>query len=74
MSKTDDRPQIRILSYNDLRARGIRFSRQWILKLQKAGKFPQAVRLGEASTGFVESEINKWVEDLIAERDKKEVA
>ena len=30
----------KILSYGDLPAKGIRFSRQWIACLIKAGKFP----------------------------------
>jgi predicted DNA-binding transcriptional regulator AlpA len=60
----------RILSYSDLRDRGIKFSRQWILQLMKEKKFPQTIALGAGhSVGFIETEIDKWIEDRIAERD-----
>jgi prophage regulatory protein len=63
----------RILSYEDLKSKGIRFSRQWILSLSQRGKFPKAIRLGEASTGFVEDEVDAWIEALIQERDGETV-
>ncbi len=59
-----------LLSYEDLKARGIKFSRQWILQLMKEGKFPKTVAVGAGhSVGFIESEIDAWIENLIAERD-----
>ncbi|SHG53367.1 helix-turn-helix transcriptional regulator [Bradyrhizobium erythrophlei] len=61
--------QLRILSYQDLKDKGIRYSRQWIIELIKAGKFPRSVKLGEASVGFIESEIDAWIESLIEQRD-----
>jgi prophage regulatory protein len=65
----------RILSYPQLQTeKGIRFSRQWILQLQKAGKFPRSVALGSASAGFIEYEIDEWVDDLIKQRDEENVA
>ena len=45
-----------------------RFSRQWIHKLVKQGKFPKPVKIGEASIGFIETE-ESWIEGLIAQRD-----
>ncbi len=69
-SKTSTRTR-RVLSYDDLRSeKGIRFSRQWILQLIKQGKFPKSVKLGEASIGFVESEVDAWIESLIEQRDE----
>jgi prophage regulatory protein len=60
----------KILSYEDLKDRGIKFSRQWIVQLMKEGKFPKTVMLGAGhSVGFIESEIDEWIEKLIAERD-----
>jgi prophage regulatory protein len=61
---------IRLLSYEDLKAKGIRFSRQWLVVLQRQGKFPRTVNLGAAHVGFVESEIDDWLEGLIRERDQ----
>jgi predicted DNA-binding transcriptional regulator AlpA len=64
----------RILSYGDLKSRGIKFSRQWIMHLMRAGKFPRTVTLGQGhSVGFVESEIDAWIANLIRERDEQEV-
>jgi prophage regulatory protein len=65
---------MRVLSYGDLKAKGIRFSRQWITKLITAGKFPQSISLGEQSVGFIESEIDAWINDRIRERDQKRAA
>jgi predicted DNA-binding transcriptional regulator AlpA len=59
-----------ILSYSDLKLRGIKFSRQWILQLMKEKKFPRTIPLGDGhSVGFIESEIDKWIEDRIKQRD-----
>jgi prophage regulatory protein len=59
----------RVLSYADLKTRGIRFSRQWIVKLIASGRFPKPIKLGQASVGFLEHEINGWIDDRISERD-----
>ena len=59
-----------ILSYDDLKKKGIRFSRQWILSLSQRGKFPKPIKLGEASTGFIEHEVDEWIENLIQQRDE----
>jgi prophage regulatory protein len=58
-----------VLSYPDLQAKGIRFSRQWITKLIAAGKFPKPIRLGEATVGFLEIEVDEWIASRIRERD-----
>jgi prophage regulatory protein len=65
---------MRVLAYGDLKAKGIRFSRQWIVKLVALGKFPAPIKLGEQSVAFVEAEIDEWLEARIRERDKKLVS
>jgi prophage regulatory protein len=61
-----------ILSYEDLKHRGIKFTRQWISKLIKDGAFPKPIKLGQGhSVGFVESEIDEWIEKLISKRDEE---
>jgi prophage regulatory protein len=63
---------MKILSYPDLRTeKGIRFSRQWIAKLVKARQFPAPVKIGLATNGFVESEIDAWIADRIHARDQQ---
>ena len=67
--------RIRILDYEDLeKEKGIQFSRQWIDKLIAKGLFPRKVYIGEATVGFVEDEIDEYLEDKIAERDGEAVA
>lgn len=34
-----------------------------------AGTFPQPVKTGERSVAWVESEVDQWIEQRIAERD-----
>ena len=38
-------------------------------RFRKAGKFPQAVKLGEKSIGWPANEITAWVQARLAERD-----
>jgi prophage regulatory protein len=68
----DDPPDhgIRVLSYEELKARGIRFSRVWIAKLIRENKFPRPINIGVSHVGFVESEINEWLAAKVRERDE----
>ena len=43
-------------------------SRMTIRRKMKAGQFPQSVRLGENSVGWVELEVQGWINALVAER------
>jgi prophage regulatory protein len=61
---------MRVLSYGDLKNKGIRFSRQWIAKLIGAGKFPRPIQLGEQSVGFIETEVDEWIAARIRDRDQ----
>jgi prophage regulatory protein len=62
-----------ILSYDELKKKGIRFSRVWILHLIREGKFPKTVKLGESHVGFIEEEIDDWIDGLIQRRDETAV-
>ncbi|HBC7431406.1 TPA: AlpA family transcriptional regulator [Providencia rettgeri] len=42
------------------------FSRPWVYKLLKQRRFPQPIKIGGRSIAFVESEINEWIEQQIA--------
>jgi prophage regulatory protein len=66
--------RLRILSLNDLRELGIYYSRVHIHRLVKAGKFPAPIKVGQNRIGWVESEIDEWLNAKIAERDAKEAA
>ncbi|HFC9796763.1 TPA: helix-turn-helix transcriptional regulator [Klebsiella pneumoniae] len=42
------------------------FGRTWIYELIKAGRFPKQVKISERSIAFIESEIDEWIEKMIA--------
>jgi prophage regulatory protein len=66
---------MKILSYPDLQTeKGIRFSRQWIHRLVREKKFPAPVKLGAATVGFIETEIDAWLEERIAARATEHAA
>jgi len=63
---------MKLLSFDDLPAKGIPYHPQHIRKMYKAKAFPRPVKLGigrNARGAFIESEIDAWIEAKIAERD-----
>jgi prophage regulatory protein len=58
----------RVLSYFVLKSRGIRFSRVHLTRLERAGKFPHHIDLGENSIGWFEDEIDGYLEEKAAAR------
>jgi prophage regulatory protein len=58
----------RLLGYADLKSRGIRFSRVHLTRLERAGKFPHHIDLGENSIGWFEDEIDAHLEAKAAAR------
>jgi prophage regulatory protein len=57
-----------ILRHDDLKAKGIQWSRTHIIRLEKAGKFPKRGRIGANSFGYVEAEIDEHIAKLAAAR------
>ncbi|MFV4846740.1 helix-turn-helix transcriptional regulator [Edwardsiella tarda] len=43
------------------------YSRAWIYRLLKENRFPQSVKIGSRSIAFVESEVDDWINQRIAE-------
>lgn len=43
------------------------YSKAWIYALMSKGEFPQSVKIGTRAIAFIESEIDDWVEQRIAE-------
>ncbi len=61
---------MRMLDLSDLRDRkGIKFSRQHLYRLVKAGKFPRPVKLGGNTNAWVEAEVDKYLTRRVEERD-----
>jgi len=40
----------------------------------RAGKFPAPIKVGQNRIGWIESEIDEWLNAKISERDAKEAA
>ena len=47
------------------------YSKAWIYRLMSQGKFPTSVKIGTRDIAFVESEIDEWVNQCIADSRKK---
>jgi prophage regulatory protein len=58
----------RLIGGKELQALGIRFSRAYLLKLEKRNQFPKRVRLGPNSVAWRLDEIQAWIEMRSAAR------
>ena len=56
---------MRFIRFSQLKEKGITFTRQHVGRLQKAGKFPRSVPLGENTKPFIEEEIDKYLLPII---------
>jgi prophage regulatory protein len=59
----------RILSPDDLRAKGITLGNDQRKTLEQAGKFPKRVPITKRTHGYLEEEIDAYLEGRIAARD-----
>ncbi|HIH5019768.1 TPA: helix-turn-helix transcriptional regulator [Klebsiella oxytoca] len=41
------------------------FGRAWIYRLISAGDFPAQVKIGRRAVGFIETEVDRWVEERV---------
>ena len=62
---------MRFIRFSQLKEKGITFTRQHVGRLQKAGKFPRSVPLGENTKPFIEEEIDEYLASRVAERDAR---
>lgn len=69
---------MRVLSFSQLRpVKGIPYSREHLRRLVKARRFPRPINLGHRSNArhaWLEEEIDQWLADRMAERDKTDMA
>jgi prophage regulatory protein len=66
---------MRFLYLPDLRERGIKYSRQHIDRLIKAGKFPAPVKPGAGGlNAWIDDEVDAYQKACIADRDAKAAA
>ena len=50
------------------------YSKPHLWRLEKANKFPKRVPIGAGRYGYVETEIDAYIEQKIAERDARSAA
>jgi prophage regulatory protein len=65
------RPEItsrRLLSYDDLKARGVPFSRMHLRRLEAAGSFPRHLKIGAARIAWLADEVDAFIEAKAAAR------
>lgn len=64
----------KLLSFPELRDRGVLHGRRQIDRLEADGKFPKRVPIGANRVGWVASEIEDWVDAAIARRSHASAA
>lgn len=62
---------MRLLSYDDLKAtKGVPYSKAQLWRLERVHKFPKRIPLGNGGRhGWLETEIDKWINDRVKARD-----
>jgi prophage regulatory protein len=58
-------PMKRLLTYRDLRSRGIPFSRKHIHDLVKQRKFPAPGKVGLKTNAWTDDQIDEYIEDCV---------
>ena len=58
----------RVLTRQHLKDRGVTFCNFYLLKLEREGRFPKRIRLGERTVAWYEHEVDHWIEARAAER------
>lgn len=59
-----------LVSKKELKSLGIPYSFQHIARLEKAGKFPHRIMLGQCRVAWVYQEVREWIEERITARDR----
>lgn len=62
---------MKLLSKKEVRSR-VLYSNAHIDRLEAVGEFPKRVRLGQNRVGWVEEEVNDWIQAKVAQRDSSQ--
>jgi prophage regulatory protein len=58
----------RALSFQQLKPeKGVPYTRQYLSRLEKRGKFPRRVQLGPNAVAWLEHEIDAWLDERAAD-------
>jgi prophage regulatory protein len=61
---------MRLITFSELRPlKGIGYSRDHLRRKTRAGEFPQPIALSERRIGWVEAEVDTWLEERAARRE-----
>lgn len=60
---------MKVLHFAALKEKGICLSRVQVWRLVKRGRFPRPIKVTAGRNGWIESEIETYLKDRIAERD-----
>ena len=58
----------RLLTFDELRDHGVPYTRGHLHRLEQSGQFPKRVPIGASRVGWVEDEIDRFVEERIQAR------
>jgi prophage regulatory protein len=61
----------RLLTFDELRNHGVTYTRRWLDTLEREGKFPKRVAIGEFRIGWVEAEVDAYVKAKIDARSNR---
>lgn len=61
---------MRVLSATEV-AQKVPFTTRHIERLVKAGEFPRPIKLGGRRVSWIEEEVDRYIEGLVAVRDQK---
>jgi prophage regulatory protein len=50
------------------------YTRQHVLRLEKKGKFPRRVHVGDARIAWVRNEVERWMASRVEARDRSQTA
>jgi prophage regulatory protein len=64
---------MKVLSFRDLRDKGIPFTRQHIHKLVQRGEFPRPVKIGDKTNAWDEPEIDEYLKNRRKRRNEAEM-
>lgn len=59
-----------LLTFHELKGHGVLLGRRQIDRLEAKGRFPKRVQIGDARVGWVEAEIDAYIESRIAGRSQ----
>ncbi len=63
---------MRIITFDRLRPeKGVPYSRDHLRRMVKAGSFPAPISVGEARIGWIEAEVDRWLDERVSQRTNK---